>query len=366
MKSDDVEEAGRILREVNPFPELTSRLCDCDRQCQGHCVRGIKGEPVQIQTIERYIADHTKRQIVRGEANGRKAALIGTGSAALAAGVDLLAEGWQVEYFEKLDRIGGAIYSGIPSYRFDKKYLDEIQADLAAAGAVFHFSCEIGKDMKFDALVHDFDRVLLAPGAQVENTYGLGGDGCEAGLSLLYHLNVEGKHEAYQKKYRGAIVWGGGNVAMDCARSLIRILDEVTVVYRRSEKEMPANRDEIEAAEKEGVKFAFLTNIVELYHDENNRVTGAHLVKMHLGEPDSSGRARPIVTEGSDYDIPCELVVPAIGQKVDLERFGIESREKHGTNMPHVFVAGDALFGPSTVAACIHDGREAAKEMMED
>lgn len=366
MKENDIKKAGEILRGVNPFPELTSRLCDCDRQCQGHCVRGIKGEPVSIQQIERYIADHTERVIHKGESCGKKAALIGTGPAALAAGIDLIEAGWQIEYFEKLDRIGGAVYSGIPSYRFDKKYLDEIHHDLEEAGAVFHFSCEIGKDKSLEDLTDEFDSVLASPGAQVENTYGLSGDGCEAGLSLLYHLNVEGKHEDYRKKYRSAIVWGGGNVAMDCARSLIRILDEVTVVYRRSRKEMPANQDEIEEAMKEGVKFAFLENIVELYHDENNRVTGAHLVRMHLGEPDASGRARPIVTEGSDYDIPCELVVPAIGQKVDLERFGLEKKEKHETNVPHVYVAGDALLGPSTVAACIRDGREAAREMIAE
>lgn len=365
MKEDDVEKAGEILRSINPFPELTSRLCDCDRQCQGHCVRGIKGEPVSIQQIERYIADHTGRVIHKGESCGKKAALIGTGPAALAAGIDLIEAGWQVEYFEKLDQIGGAVYSGIPSYRFDKKYLDEIHQDLKEAGAVFHFNCEIGKDKSLEDLTEAFDGVLAAPGAQVENTYGLSGEGCEAGLSLLYHLNVEGKHEEYKKKYHSAIVWGGGNVAMDCARSLVRILDEVTVVYRRSQKEMPASQDEIEAAKKEGVKFAFLENIVELYHDENNRVTGAHLVKMHLGEPDSSGRARPIVTEGSDYDIACELVVPAIGQKVDLERFGLAKKEKHETNVPHVYVAGDADLGPCTVAACIRDGREAAREMLE-
>lgn len=366
MKDEDPETAGKVLYAVNPFPELTSRLCDCDRQCQGHCVRGIKGTPVQIQSIERYISDHVKRKTPVGESNGRKIALVGTGPANLAAARDLIAEGFHVTFFEKLDQIGGAIYSGIPAYRFDHSYLKAIYEELVNAGAEFRFNTEIGKDVSLDELTQKYDRVLLGIGAQVENKYGLDGDGCEAGLSLLYHLNIEHRQDEYRKKYSGALVWGGGNVAMDCARSLVRILDHVTVIYRRSEKEMPANRDEIEAAKKEGVEFAFLQNIVELRHDENNKVIGAHCVKMHLGEPDSSGRARPIVTEGSDYEIQCELVVPAIGQKVDFTPFnGLTLEEgSHKTSVANVFAAGDAKLGPKTVAAAIKDGRDAAREII--
>ncbi len=366
MKDEDVETAGTVLYAVNPFPELTSRLCDCARQCQGHCVRGIKSDPVQIQSIERYISENAKRTMTKGESNGRKIALIGAGPANLAAAKDFAADGYTVDVYDKLDHVGGAIYSGIPSYRFDKAYLEQIQKELQEVGVVFHLSCEIGKDITFDEIKNQYDRVLVGIGAQDENTYGLSGDGCQAGLSLLYNLNVLGMHEEYKKKYRGAVVWGGGNVAMDCARSLVRILDEVTVIYRRSEKEMPAAADEIEDAKKEGVKFAFLENIKDLRLDENGKVVGAHCIRMHLGEPDASGRARPIETEGSDYEIQCELVVPAIGQSVNFGPVGsFEKTETHATSIENVYVCGDAYLGPKTVAAAIRDGRLAAKEIEE-
>lgn len=364
LKEDNLALAAETLYAVNPFPELTSRLCDCDRQCQGHCVRGIKGEPVSIQQIERYISDHSTRVTKAGESNGHRIAIIGAGPAGLAAARDLLMKGYAVDVYDKNDQAGGAIYSGIPSYRFDKSFVTKIKEELETAGVVFHFNCEIGKDVAFETLQKEYDRILLGIGAQTERKYGLEGEGCEAGLSLLYNLNVAHKEEEYKKKYTGAVVWGGGNVAMDCARSLVRILDNVTIIYRRSEKEMPANRIEIEEAKEEGVKFAFLENIKELRLDENGKVIGAHCIKMHLGEPDASGRARPIETEGSDYEIPCELVVPAIGQSVDFGPFGsLEKTEGHKTTIEHVYLAGDAYLSPKTVADAIRDGREAAKEI---
>lgn len=366
LKEDNLALAADTLYAVNPFPELTSRLCDCERQCQGHCVRGIKGEPVSIQQIERYISDNSTRKTVAGVSNGHRIAIIGAGPAGLSAARDLLMKGYAVEVYDKNDQAGGAIYSGIPSYRFDKSYVTKIKEELEEAGVVFHFSCEVGKDISFETLQKDYDRILLGIGAQTERKYGLEGEGCEAGLSLLYNLNVAHKEEEYKKKYSGAVVWGGGNVAMDCARSLVRILDNVTIIYRRSEKEMPANRIEIEEAKEEGVKFSFLENIKELRLDENGKVVGAHCIRMHLGEPDASGRARPIETEGSDYEIPCELVVPAIGQSVDFTPFGnLEKTEGHKTTIEHVYVAGDAYLSPKTVADAIRDGRAAAKEIDE-
>ena len=366
IKEGNTEKAAEILYDVNPFPQLTCRLCDFNRQCQGHCVRGIKSTPVEIHSIEKFISDSVGRSYAKSEDNGRKVAIVGAGVAALAAAKDLRREGYAVDIYEKLDQAGGAIYSGIPSYRFDKKYLDEITKEMEDLGVVFHFNTNVDETM-FNELKAKYDRVLLTVGAQVENKYGLDGEGCEAGLSLLYNLNVLHKAEEYKKKYHGAVVWGGGNVAMDCARSLVRILDEVTVIYRRSEKDIPANKDEIEDAKKEGVKFAFLENIKELRLDDAGKVVGAHCIRMHLGEPDASGRARPIETEGSDYEIPCELVVPAIGQKVSFAPFGADVDKQEGTHestVKGVYIAGDAYLGPKTVAACIKDGRDAAKEIM--
>jgi NADPH-dependent glutamate synthase beta subunit-like oxidoreductase len=368
IKEGDVQKGAETLYQVNPFPQLTCRLCDYARQCQGHCVRGIKGEPVAVHEIEKFISDSVKRTYQAGEDNGRSVAMIGAGVASLAAAVDLRQAGYQVDIYDKLDRIGGAIYSGIPSYRFDKKYLDEIYQDELDLGVKFHLNCEIGRDVTLQELQKKYDRVIVNIGAQVEKTYGLSGEGCEAGLSLLYHLNVQHEEDKYKQKYHSAVVWGGGNVAMDCARSLVRILGEVTVIYRRSQKEMPANQIEIEEAKNEGVKFAFLENIKELRLDAAGKVVGAHCIKMHLGEPDASGRARPIETEGSDYEIPCELVVPAIGQSVSFAELDPSLDKKEGTHlstMEHVYIAGDAYLGPKTVAACIKDGRETAAEVMK-
>jgi NADPH-dependent glutamate synthase beta subunit-like oxidoreductase len=290
--------------------------------------------------------------------------MIGAGPANLAAARYLLIKGCTVTIYDRLESAGGAILSGIPSYRFDKQYLADIQRELTDAGAVFHFSTEVGKDISFDEILQSYDRVLISCGAQIEGKNGLDGDGCEAGLSLLYQLNILNKQNEYKEKYHSALVWGGGNVAMDCARSLKRILNDVTVIYRRSEKEMPAAADEIEAAKQEGVHFAFLENIKELHHDAEGKVTGAHCIKMHLGEPDASGRARPIETEGSDYDIPCELVVPAIGQKVSFTAFdNIEKTDTHLSSAKHVYISGDAYLNPSTVAAAIKDGCDAAAEI---
>lgn len=365
MKEDSLEEAASTLYAVNPFPQLTSRLCDCASQCQGHCVRGIKSNPVQIQIIERYISDQIPLKIQVGAPVGKKVALVGAGPANLACARDLVEAGYSVTMYEKEDKIGGAIYTGIPEYRFSHTYLDTIHTVLKEAGVEFVFSTCIGKDLSLQQLLNMYDEVVLGIGAQVENTYGLHGDGCVAGLSLLYDLNVLNKKEEYRKKYKSALVWGGGNVAMDCARSLVRILDDVTILYRRTRKEMPASLDEIEDAEKEGIHFAYLENIKELYADENGRITGAHCIKMHLGEPDESGRARPIETEGSDYTLPCELVVPAIGQKVSFETIGdLVLTENHHTNRKHVFVTGDAYLGPKTVAAAIHDGRKVAEQIL--
>lgn len=366
LKEDNLEEASNVLYAVNPFPELTSRLCDCDKQCQGHCVKAIKQTPVQIQLIERYISDHSHRTLPNTPDNGHTIAMVGAGVACLSAALALRKEGYQVTIYEKNSEIGGAIYTGIPNFRFDKNYLKEIHEDCVKAGIQFVFNVEIGKEKTFEDLVKEYDRVLLGIGAQVENTFGLSGEGYEAGLTLLHRLNVEEKQSEYQQKYHRAIVWGGGNVAMDCARSLKRILEDVTVLYRRSEEEMPASKKEIQEAREEGVQFIFLENIKELIKNEQDQVTGVLCRKMQLGEPDESGRRSPVEIPDSDYEKPCDLVIAAIGQKVDFHAFeNVEKTETHQSAVANVFITGDAYTGPKTVAAAIRDGQEVAKEIMD-
>lgn len=367
LKEDNLEAAAETLYSVNPFPEITSRVCDCNRQCQGHCIRGLRGASVEIQLIERYISDHIPFTPKIGKSNGRSVALIGGGIANAAAAFELIENGYSVTFFEKEDSFGGAIYTGIPGYRFDKAYLDKIFEKLVAAGAQFHFEVEVGKDITLAEISEKFDRVIVSIGAAVEGRGGLSAkEGYSAGLTLLHDLNVDGNKQKYQN-YKHAIVWGGGNVAMDVARSLIRIIPDVTIVYRRSLKEMPANADEIEDAIKEGVKVDYLNNIVELRLDENGKVTGAHCVKMELGEMDASGRASCHEIAGSDYEVDADLIVAAIGQKVNFAAVDgklAKGEVGHLSSIPNVYLSGDAFLGPKTVAAAIHDGKDAAKEVM--
>jgi len=367
MKDGNPGLAADILHSANPFPELTSSLCDCDRQCQGHCVRGIRGMPVQIQAIERYLAARYAAPYEAPASSGHSVAIIGAGPSALSAAYFLRLSGCDVSVYEKESRIGGAVYTGIPSWRFDKSALERIQENLQRMGVRFIFGCRVGESIPLQQLREGSDRVLAAVGAQSENSHGLTAErGCRPGLSMLHDLNILGRQEAYRHQYHHAVVWGGGNVAMDCARSLIRIMADVTVVYRRSEKEMPASRKEIEAAKAEGVQFRFLENIRDLVRDGGGNVTGAVCVRMELGSMDESGRAVAHEIAGSEHVLACDLVVPAIGQAVDLSALGLQpGQEAHGSSIGGVYICGDAHLGPKTVGAAIQDGRKAAMEIME-
>ena len=363
IKNGKLEEAADTLYSQNPYPELTCRLCDFSRNCMGHCVKSIKGEGIPCYLIERYISDNVKRNNVVKDPNGRRIAIIGGGISGCTAAKTLAMEGYHVEIFEKEHQVGGAIYTGIPDYRFDKSVLADVQQELLDLGVIIHFGVTIGRDVTIDNILFRFDRVLLAVGAEAENKGGFDAKaGFVGGLTLLYDLNIEGKKEEYAQKYHHAVVWGGGNVAMDCARSLIRIIDDVTIVYRRSRHEMPASADEVDAAEKEGVKIAYLTNVKFLETNENDVVNGIRCVKMGLGELDESGRASVHELEATDFNLDCDLFVPAIGEKVDLTELkpGLKPTEGRSVSEAKMLRCGDAYLGPKTVAHCIHDGKEAA------
>ena len=365
VKNDSLNEAAAILYSTNPFPEITSLLCDHKRQCQGHCVKGIRGKAVEIPSIEGFIASSCPRDLSKKPSNNKRIAIIGAGIAGLSAAWFLEKEGFEVEVFEKENALGGAIYTGIPSHRFSKEPLEKIHEDLASLGVAFHFGVEIGSDLALEKILSEFDSVLLCLGANKENLPSFKADkGFIPGLELLYKINVEG--ETYSD-YSTCVVWGGGNVAMDCARSLRKLGKDVTLVYRRSRKEMPANDCEVEEAEKEGVKFAFLSNVTDLIKNESDEVVGLNLVKMELGEKDASGRASFHEVPGSSYALDCDLLVPAIGQKADLSKLGIAISigEGHKTNIDRLFVSGDCFLGPKNIASCIKDGRLAAFEIID-
>lgn len=363
-KNNDLDEAARILYAKNPFPEWTSRLCDHDRQCRGNCVLNARKAPINVPEIEKAIAANRPFPFASKPNNGKSIAIVGSGPAGLSAAAFLALEGCAVDIYEKEDSLGGALLTGIPGYRFDHALLRPAQDRLEKLGVVFHFGFEIGESHPLSSIQDTHDRVLLCFGAQKENFAGLGkAPGIVGGLSLLRELNVQSKGNEYASKYHKALVWGGGNVAMDCARSLIRLLPEVTVVYRRSRKEMPANDSEIEEAIHEGVRFAFLTNVKEADVQEDG-FHGIQAVKMELGEPDESGRASFHEIPGSEFPIEADLLVLAIGQKADFSPFGLDRAEQREI-APNLFVAGDAFTGPKNVAAAIADGRSAAKEILE-
>ncbi len=365
-KKEDYPTAGRILREVNPFPELTSLLCDHKRQCQGSCVRAIKGEPVAIPQIEYELSKLVGRDLSKGESNGETVALVGAGIANLSAAYFLIKAGFAVEFFEKEDFVGGAIATGIPDFRFDKSPLDVIYDDLLKMGAVFHFNSPIESNAALGELQQKFDYVILGIGASKNNSVGFSaGSGLVSGLDLLREINLGDGKEKYAK-YKSSLVWGGGNVALDCARSLIRLGGKVSIVYRRSLKEMPASEIEIEEAIEEGVDVAFLTNVKDLVKNEKDEVVGVKLVKMELGEMDSSGRASCHEIPDSEYPLDCDLLVSAIGQKVDFSKLAndLTMDEGHHTSYKDVYATGDCFLGAKNIASCIADGRECAKEII--
>lgn len=346
-------EAASLLYQTNPFPEITSLVCDYARQCQGACIRGIKGSPVSIPEIEYHLSSHPW-PYTKKESNGKKIACVGAGIANLSLAVFLLQEGFDVEIFEKEGSLGGAILTGIPNFRLDKTCLSKIYEKMIGLGAVFHFGKEIRKE-ELPALKNDFDEVVLGIGAEKENLAGQKlSDDVVSGLELLRDLNVEGatpKYEAHKKAY----VWGGGNVALDCARSLKRILPDTFILYRRSEKEMPGNGKEIAEAKEEGVKLTLRTNLKELHYDKNGKLCGGTFVKMGLGEPDESGRASFYEIEGSAYEEEFDLFVLAIGEKPDSAY--LENND--------CLIVGDAHYGAKNVASAITDGRDVAYQIIE-
>lgn len=365
-KTLDFESAGKLLYSVNPFPELTSFLCDYDRQCKGKCIRGIKGEPINIPSIEAFISSKVKRDLSKKESNHIKVCFVGAGPSSLSGAYFLLKEGFEVTIYEKENFIGGAILTGIPSFRFDKKALSSIYNDLTFLGCKFIFRKQIGVDIDIDELKERFDYIVLNIGAEKENTVGnKETEGFVGGLSLLHDLNVESLEEKY-KKYKKVLVWGGGNVALDCARSLKRIIDDVSIIYRRSRVEMPGNNREVEEAIEENISFLFLENIESLILDEKGKLIGVNTVKMGLGDLDESGRRSFYKIEGSESKIDCDLVVAALGEKPDFSLFnGIEtSWDKFETNDQKILISGDACTGPKNIASAITSGRNIAKLIM--
>lgn len=304
------------------------------------------------------------------EAEMKKIAMIGAGPATLYGIQHLykLTDDVHVEVFDANDQVGGAIYTGIPDWRMNKTYLTKLRDELVEKGVVFHMNTVVGKDISFQSLREQFDRVVVGIGAQIENMFHLEAkDGCIAGLTLLHDLNMLHQEEAYRSKYKKAVVWGAGNVAMDVARSLKRLLPEVAIVYRRGLKEMPANLAEIRSAQKENIEFRLLENIEEVIRDDQGYVVGVKVISMELGEPDASGRASFHPIADSEHIVDCDLVVAAVGQKVDFASLDPNltwGENGHQSSLEHVYILGDAYTGPKTIGIAVMDGKKAIEEIL--
>ncbi len=381
------EEAAHVLAEYTALPAVCGRVCPQEEQCEQVCVRGIKGEAVAIGKLERFAADWARENNIEvgktKEKNGFKVAVIGSGPAGITCAGDLAKEGYEVTMFEALHEPGGVLVYGIPEFRLpkDKVVKPEI-ANLEKLGVKIETDVIVGRTVTIDDLLNKegFHAVFIGSGAGLPKFMGIPGENLNGVFSANEFLTRNNLMKAYREDYDTPIkvgkkvaVVGGGNVAMDAARTALRLGADVTIVYRRTEKELPARVEEVHHAKEEGVKFAMLTNPVEILGDENGWVKGMKCIKMELGEPDSSGRRRPVPIEGSEFEIEVDTVIMALGTSpnplIASTTEGLEVNEKgcivvdeNGqTSREGVFAGGDIVTGAATVILAMGAGKTAAK-----
>lgn len=390
VAAGDFAEAYEIITSTNSLPAICGRVCPQENQCEGKCIRGIKGEPVGVGRLERFVADWHKANIGNAgvekvESNCVKVAVIGSGPAGLACAGDLVNLGYEVTVFESLHKEGGVLVYGIPQFRLPKDIVGYEIETLAKKGVKFIHNVVIGKSLYIDDLFDEgYKAVFIGTGAGLPMFMNIPGENLVGVYSANEYLTRINLMKAYKDEYdtpikrnKNVVVVGAGNVAMDAARCAKRMGADVHVVYRRSRAEMPARAEEIEHAEEEGIKFHLLNNPVRILGDENNCVNRIECIKMELGEPDASGRRRPIPIEGSEYIIEADAVIMALGTKLnnlieqttpnlDLnERGGVFADENGCTSREGVFAGGDAVTGAATVIRAMGAGKKAAAAMDE-
>ena len=382
----DFAAAYAVIAQSSSLPAVCGRVCPQENQCEKYCVRGIKGEPVAIGRLERFVADwyNAHGDAVCGikETNGHKVAVVGSGPAGLACAGDLLKMGYDVTLFEALHTPGGVLVYGIPEFRLPKAIVEREIDLLQRQGLRVMTNMVIGKILSVDELMDEqgFEAVFIGTGAGLPRFMNIPGENLGGVYSANEFLTRVNLMKAYlpdsatpiHRGKRVAVV-GGGNVAMDAARCALRLgAEEVTIVYRRSAEELPARAEEVEHASEEGIRFAFLTNPVAILGDDAQRVCGLHCVEMELGEPDASGRRRPVEKNGSDFTIPADTVIMAIGTSpnpliknttsgLEIQRWGgIVADENGATTRPGIFAGGDVVTGAATVILAMGAGKKAA------
>lgn len=389
LSKGDVAGAARSLLNDNALPSVTGRVCPQETQCEVECIRGNKGLPVAIGYLERYVGDWMRGSGSDGALqlappSGRKVAVVGSGPGGLTAAGELAKYGHDVTIYEALHKPGGVLVYGIPEFRLPKAIVQAEVARLEQAGVKIVCNTVIGRTYTLQELQANFDAVFVANGAGLPVFMNVPGENLKGVYSANEYLTRVNLMAAYEfprsdtpvlKGKRVATV-GGGNVAMDSARTAKRMGAEASiVVYRRTRKEMPARAEEIHHAEEEGLQFEYLVAPIEVIGNEKKWVTGLKCVRMQLGEPDASGRARPVVIPGSEFVIPCDIVVVAIGTKANplltatcpelkLNKWGNIVVDENGmTSVPGVFAGGDIVRGAATVILAMGDGKRAAASM---
>ena len=391
IKELDFEGAYDIISKSSSLPAVCGRVCPQETQCEAKCVRGIKGEPVAIGRLERFVADlHNECEnsnTEKIESNGIKVAVIGSGPSGLTCAGDLARLGYEVTVFEALHAAGGVLLYGIPEFRLPKKIVEKEINNLKGLGVKFETNIIIGKTLTIDELFEDcFKAVFIGSGAGLPNFMGIKGEGLKGVYSANEFLTRSNLMKAYLEDSQTPImkdgkvcVIGGGNVAMDAARTALRLgADKVYIVYRRSMEELPARKEEVEHAIEEGIEFLLLNNPTEILGDENGCVKGMKCIKMELGEPDEKGRRRPVPVKDSEFTIDCNTVIISIGTSpnpliksttkgIEVNKWGgiIVDENTGASTREGVYAGGDAVTGAATVISAMGAGKTAAKAIDE-
>lgn len=392
VKEGDFEKAYQIISESSALPAICGRVCPQESQCEGKCIRGIKGEAVSIGKLERFVADWARENGIKptapAEKNGKKVAVIGSGPSGLTCAGDLAKLGYDVTIFEALHEPGGVLVYGIPEFRLPK--LDVVAKEVEnvkSLGVKIETNVIIGRSITIDELMDEegFEAVFIGSGAGLPMFMGIPGETAKGVFSANEYLTRNNLMKAFREDYDTPIVRGkkvavvgGGNVAMDAARTALRLGAEVHIVYRRSEAELPARVEEVHHAKEEGIIFDLLTNPKEILVDENDAVAGMRCIRMELGEPDASGRRRPVEIPGSEFDLDVDTVIMSLGTSpnplissttigldVNRRKCIIADEETGKTSKDGVYAGGDAVTGAATVILAMGAGKAAAKGIHE-
>lgn len=392
VEAGNMEEAAKVIAKASALPAVCGRVCPQESQCEGVCIRGIKGEPVSIGKLERYVADWSRENgfvpAAPEKSNGKKVAVIGSGPAGLTCAGDLAKMGYQVTIFEALHEPGGVLIYGIPEFRLPKSTVVKTEVDnVRKLGVTIETDVVVGKSVTINELLEEegFDAVFIGSGAGLPMFMGISGENANGVFSANEYLTRSNLMKAFRDDYDTPIaksekvaVVGGGNVAMDAARTALRLGAEVHVVYRRSEAELPARAEEVHHAKEEGIIFNLLCNPTEILTDEKGWVTGMKCVRMELGEPDASGRRRPIEIPDSEFTIEVDTVIMSLGTSpnplISATTKGLEvnkrkcivAEESTGkTTKDGVYAGGDAVTGAATVILAMEAGRAGARGIHE-